>query len=1041
MYSGYVYSDPNLQSSPFQGYVSLPAHLQHALPYPPESPYYLLMLPTNLFQTPPYVSRLSYFSSQPKLPQYQYPYQRAVLQLLLLPIVPYLTHPSSNLGLDHLNFSRTVILKNLSADVSLNELLAEVDHGPIEYCKMFNLTPSTHLKDVSEVKTCYISFVNTKISVAFFHKYSKNSQNLRSLKDRLKGSKHLKIMLNEPCSSMSLNGQPPVGLNNLSKQDFIKLKTLNYILEYNATRCITIKFEVSSPDLVGPTKEKFRAQCAKFGVIEDFKSSANELSPNLKLLVHFTSIDAAIKVYEFYTKQVRRDHARGLDLTGSEKISSKCLLVKFHRDRCDRTELLPSPHALTIQSPRPPANGSQASLSSSPRIGKRHLNSMIQNIPEHEESAAGGFTDIDNTAVVSPLSSPQHSSENMVPVMTTESDLAKDEPQLGPITKDVNDGNASLESVSAVDSHTPPLANAPLLPGQLNERNRYSYVSEMADMLMQLTYPMFAPQMAPNPIPVNHVHPYQYNPDPFNVGNRTIFLGNLHPYTQIEEIANNVRAGGLVESINFIKAKRMCFITFVDPAVALKFFLNHQVLHQLIIHGNDVKVSWGKNHSGPVSRDISLAVTAGASRNVYIGVKGAKTGSDESLQLPDEQTLRDDFSKFGDLEQINFYHNKDCGFINFTNITNAIRLVELMETQNVAKIKSIVGDNGEFYEKYKNFKISFGKDRCGNPPKFSFKKKNASFEYFNPSEFDLSRAESVPDRDLRDVSPLKSTDNASPEEDSMITEEAAMVFGISTFPARDDELSLDLKEDPQVLQEKAVTSLPEPAINGGADGGAKGSSRADANPKGLDGKDNIIDETQEEEEEEDDDDDISIIIGSDVTSSSNRNITPPKQRRYSRSSYRDTSDAYSQQNWYASKNSSTLSLNSSHRNYLGYHPPAFGPAPLSMYMGPYHPPSIPGSARSSSFYGGSVNGSMPHLVHHQSYSGSTMPQMTRSNSSFSGSQVMAQYLAKSQHDNFIYATSILANDVTPEEMREYLSKQGHRKGGRKNEAENKNVDD
>lgn len=33
---------------------------------------------------------------------------------------------------------------------------------------------------------------------------------------------------------------------------------------------------------------------------------------------------------------------------------------------------------------------------------------------------------------------------------------------------------------------------------------------------------MYAPIM----LPMNDMHPYQYNPDPFNVGNRTIFLGN-----------------------------------------------------------------------------------------------------------------------------------------------------------------------------------------------------------------------------------------------------------------------------------------------------------------------------------------------------------------------------------------------------------------------------------------------------------------------------------------------------------------------------------
>ncbi|KAF3984942.1 hypothetical protein FT663_05290 [Candidozyma haemuli var. vulneris] len=1015
------------------------------------------MLPANLLSTPnPYVSRPSYYPPQPQSPSAQQMYhQRAMSSSSSSPIVPYLTHPHAKSGLDHLNLSRTVILKHLSSELSLNELLSEIDHGPIEYCKMFTSTPPSHIKDVSEVKTCYISFVNTKISVAFFHKYTKSSHNLRTLKDKLKGSKYLKLSLNEPCSSMSLNAQPPVGSNNLSKQDFIKLKTLNYILEYNATRCITIKFELASPELFAPTKDKFRAQCSKFGSIEDFKSSVNESNLTLKLLVHFTSIDAAIKVYEYYSKQVQRDHARQLDLSGSEKMSSKCLLVKFHRDRCDRTELQTSRHSSTSHFQKPPTNGSQASLSSSPKISKRPLNSMIQNIPEHDESPAGGFTDVDNPAVVSPLSSPQHSSDNMIPALANDSELGKISPKAD-VKVNASNGNvpvadselsASLESVSVVDSHASSPA-APISASHPDDSHFYSYGSEMPGTQMQQAHPMFAPQIAANSLPVNQMHPYQYNPDPFNVGNRTIFLGNLHPYTQVEEIANNVRAGGLVESINFIKARRMCFITFVDPAVALKFYLNHQVLHQLIIHGNDVKVSWGKNHSGPLSRDIALAVTAGASRNVYIGVKGGKSNADKQLQLPGEQTLREDFSKFGDLEQINFYHNKDCGFINFMNISNAIRLVELMDTQNVSKINAIVGDNGEFYEKYKDFKISFGKDRCGNPPKFSFKKKNASFEYFNSSEIDLSRADTGQDASGHNENGQGPHVVEHPEDDSLITEEAAMVFGISTSPARNDKAIVSSESDSEPLEGKAVTSSPEPTSkNGQAKKNSTGCEKdiakeTDSKLKNAVGQCNGEAENNDEDDDEDDDD-ISIIIGSDITTSTNRNTTPPKQRRHSKSGYhlRDPADAYSQ-HWYASKNSSSLSLNSNHRKYSNYHQHAFSPMPQPMYMAPQHPPSMQGSSRSNSFYGNSMNGSMPQLVHHNSFSGSSMPQATRSHSSFSGSQVMAQYLAKSQHDNFIYATSILANDVTPEEMREYSSKRTHKKGPKKSsENENKDVDD
>lgn len=71
--------------------------------------------------------------------------------------------------------------------------------------------------------------------------------------------------------------------------------------------------------------------------------------------------------------------------------------------------------------------------------------------------------------------------------------------------------------------------------------------------------------------------------------------------------------------------------------------MNHQILHQLVIHGYEIIVGWAKQQSGPLHRDIMLAVTAGASRNVYIGIPSSGCG----LVLPSEDELRKDFGNFG----------------------------------------------------------------------------------------------------------------------------------------------------------------------------------------------------------------------------------------------------------------------------------------------------------------------------------------------------------------------------------------------------------
>lgn len=176
-----------------------------------------------------------------------------------------------------------------------------------------------------------------------------------------------------------------------------------------------------------------------------------------------------------------------------------------------------------------------------------------------------------------------------------------------------------------------------------------------------------------------------------NLGNRTVYLGNLHQDSSVEEICNVVR-GGLLQSIRFLKERHVCFITFIDPIAAAQFFAMCQ-LHGLTIHNRRIKVGWGK-HSGPLSNALSLAVSNGASRNIYVG-------NITNFTHFNPAKLRLDFSTFGDIEQINFLEEKNCAFVNFVNIANAIKAID--------GIKS--------FDDYKRLKINFGKDRCGNLPR------------------------------------------------------------------------------------------------------------------------------------------------------------------------------------------------------------------------------------------------------------------------------------------------------------------------------------
>jgi len=174
-----------------------------------------------------------------------------------------------------------------------------------------------------------------------------------------------------------------------------------------------------------------------------------------------------------------------------------------------------------------------------------------------------------------------------------------------------------------------------------------------------------------------------------NLGNRTVYLGNIHPETTIEEICNVVR-GGLLHHIRYIPDKHICFVTFIDPTSAASFYALSN-LQGLMIHNRRLKIGWGK-HSGALPAAIALAVSGGASRNVYIG------NLDESWS---EERLKQDFSEYGEIELVNTLREKSCAFVNFTNIANAIKAIEAIRGK----------------DDYRRFKVNFGKDRCGNPPR------------------------------------------------------------------------------------------------------------------------------------------------------------------------------------------------------------------------------------------------------------------------------------------------------------------------------------
>lgn len=199
-------------------------------------------------------------------------------------------------------------------------------------------------------------------------------------------------------------------------------------------------------------------------------------------------------------------------------------------------------------------------------------------------------------------------------------------------------------------------------------------------------------------------------------GNRTVYIGNINPRSKVEDICNVVR-GGILQNVKFIESKHICFVTFIEASAAMQFYANGFV-DPIVLHGNTLKIGWG-NYAGPLPKSIALAVTIGGNRNVYVSLPEysfkEKYANDPKYKefrgkykLPSRSVLKEDFSSYGPIEQINYLSDSHCCWVNFLNITSAIKLVE--------ETKKNDGKNfaRKFNGRYEGLIINYGKDRCGN---------------------------------------------------------------------------------------------------------------------------------------------------------------------------------------------------------------------------------------------------------------------------------------------------------------------------------------
>ncbi|CAL9737416.1 RNA-binding protein Nab6p [Monosporozyma servazzii] len=448
--------------------------------------------------------------------------------------------------------------------------------------------------------------------------------------------------------------------------------------------------------------------------------------------------------------------------------------------------------------------------------------------------------------------------------------------------------------------------------------------------------------------------------------NRTIYIGNINPRSKAEDICNVVR-GGILQSIKFIESKHICFITFIEASAAVQFYANI-FIDPIVLHGNTLKIGWG-NYPGPLTKSVALAVTVGASRNVYVSLPEVafkdKFINDPEFEqyhnqysLPSEEQLRKDFNSYGSIEQINYLSDSHCCWVNFMNINSAIKLVE--DASNRPEQFSEA-----FSKRYDGLIINYGKDRCGNMNR-NLASKNARYNK-------KMKKTNVRNNNLNYL-----------EEKRRHQEITRKSFSNSTYRENRDFSSYH-ENDTQFENNNDDTKKFAPLDSLGI------SIETSDNIQQLSP---IIDRNEEEEEEEAEDDNDAIIEKSPIDDSSDTEDNEMEKDTTVNVISETSSDSDITQNG----DKTFTSDEAIPRGFTNNMESGLGITTGISNSSSSSPPEAPKSH---------ITNTNAHLNHHKGGKNSGPNNSTKNTRAIPGSDVMAQYLAQLQHSTFIYAANVL----------------------------------
>lgn len=578
------------------------------------------------------------------------------------PLPPLSSSKSSNINTRSLKFS------NLRNDISLAELLELINFGPIETC-YFDLNSTSD--DSNDSRSIIISFIDGRVANDCYNQSLDIIDELKHLLD----SPNLSL---DPTDSLPLSDfiQNEININGASR--VICLSNLPYNLNND------ILFN----------------ELSNFGTIQLIDYNINKNAA----FAYFTSIFMAIKCFD--------------QLPLSNSILSNCKI--FYSN--DSITFLNNHHSNNLNN-------------------TSYLHDTFANYADiHEESETENENDEQEQERERHQQQPEKNNEN------NDDDDDDDDIQFYNAQDNTNPNMVLPYSRTSTSISTPRISSTTdlLNTKRIISNNRFnsgffndsSFNTPLAPTITNDMYDLS----------LQHVHNSTISLASLpqnNIGNRTVYLGNLASNTTFEDICNKIR-GGIIEKLKLFPEKRVAFISFVyheDAANFISRFFNQN----LFINSKCIKIGWGKN-SGNLSPDILSAIeNDGACRNLYIGVNEeletdddfqlvridpfeSKSGGEEFKKvfnlIPNEKTLRSDFSIFGDIEQINFFKNGSCAFINFTSIYSCINAIAEFQNSDYNDPNDTL--HTSFDNRYRKLNIAFGKDRCANPPKKKRSKKKSN---------------------------------------------------------------------------------------------------------------------------------------------------------------------------------------------------------------------------------------------------------------------------------------------------------------------------